>query len=98
MVVILFFLALSISEPSIYTFNNILLKFLRCDRVLTFGNGVRLLKYKRSEQKLSDHRPVSAVFMAEVEVFCHRKLQKALTLTDAEVEGEVIPDLDFEFR
>lgn len=73
--------------------------FLRCDRILTFGKGVRLLKYKRAEQKLSDHRPVSAVFTAEVEVFCHRKLQKALTLTDAEIEdGEVMPDLDFEFR
>ncbi|XP_078164788.1 DNAse I-like superfamily protein isoform X1 [Carex rostrata] len=70
-----------------------------CDRILTFGKGVRHLKYKRAEQKLSDHRPVSAVLMAEVEVFCHRKLQKALTLTDAEVEdGEVMPDLDFEFR
>ncbi|KAJ4765933.1 Type I inositol polyphosphate 5-phosphatase 1 [Rhynchospora pubera] len=70
-----------------------------CDRILKFGKGTRLLKYKRSEQKLSDHRPVLAIFMAEVEVFNHRKLQKALALTDAEIEhGEVMPDLDFEFR
>ncbi|URE47803.1 type I inositol-1,4,5-trisphosphate 5-phosphatase [Musa troglodytarum] len=67
-----------------------------CDRILSFGKGVRLLDYKRAELKLSDHRPVTAVFMAEVEVFCHRKLQKALTLTDAEVEdGETMPDVDF---
>ncbi|CAL9771140.1 unnamed protein product [Musa acuminata subsp. burmannicoides] len=69
---------------------------LRCDRILSFGKGVRLLDYKRAELKLSDHRPVTAVFMAEVEVFCHRKLQKALTLTDAEVEdGGTMPDVDF---
>lgn len=69
---------------------------LRCDRILSFGKGVRLLSYRRSELKLSDHRPVTAIFMAEVEVFCHRKLQKALSLTDAEVEdGQTLPDLDF---
>ncbi|RRT73047.1 hypothetical protein B296_00009390, partial [Ensete ventricosum] len=70
---------------------------LRCDRILWFGKGVRLLDYKRVElMMLSDHRPVTAVLMAEVEVFCHRKLQKALTLTDAEVEdGDTMPDVDF---
>jgi hypothetical protein len=42
--------------------------------------------------------PVAAMYAAEVEVFCGRKLQRALTLTDAEVEtGEVVllPDLGF---
>uniref|UniRef100_A0A0E0PQG2 Inositol polyphosphate-related phosphatase domain-containing protein n=1 Tax=Oryza rufipogon TaxID=4529 RepID=A0A0E0PQG2_ORYRU len=52
-----------------------------CDRILSRGKGIR-----RGELKLSDHRPVTAVFMADVEVLCHRKLQKALTFTDAEVE------------
>ncbi|RCV24980.1 hypothetical protein SETIT_5G129900v2 [Setaria italica] len=67
-----------------------------CDRVLSYGNGLRLLGYRRSELALSDHRPVTATYAAEVEVFCSRKLQKALTLTDAEVEGgQVVPDLDF---
>ncbi|XP_062194811.1 type IV inositol polyphosphate 5-phosphatase 3-like [Phragmites australis] len=67
-----------------------------CDRILSFGKGVRLLSYRRSELTLSDHRPVTATYAAEVEVFCSRKLQKALTLTDAEVEGgQVVPDLDF---
>ncbi|KAM0891039.1 hypothetical protein ACQ4PT_026655 [Festuca glaucescens] len=69
-----------------------------CDRVLSFGKGVRLLSYGRSELALSDHMPVAATYAAEVEVFCGRKLQRALTLTDAEVEtGEVVllPDLGF---
>ncbi|KAG6518680.1 hypothetical protein ZIOFF_022160 [Zingiber officinale] len=57
-----------------------------CDRILWFGKGVKLLNYRRAELKLSDHRPVTAIFTVEVEIFCHRKLQKALTLTDAEIE------------
>ncbi|BAF18071.2 Os05g0535600 [Oryza sativa Japonica Group] len=57
-----------------------------CDRILSRGKGIRLISYRRGELKLSDHRPVTAVFMADVEVLCHRKLQKALTFTDAEVE------------
>lgn len=66
-----------------------------CDRILSFGTGMKLLNYRRSELKLSDHRPVTATFMVEVEVFSHRKLQKALTLTDAEVEdGDIISDID----
>ncbi|XP_040999138.1 type IV inositol polyphosphate 5-phosphatase 3-like isoform X2 [Juglans microcarpa x Juglans regia] len=59
-----------------------------CDRILSYGKGMRLLSYRRTELKLSDHRPVTATYMAEVEVFSHRKLQKALTLTDAETESE----------
>lgn len=47
---------------------------------------MKLLSYRRSESKLSDHRPVTATFMVEVEVFSPRKLQRALTYTDAEIE------------
>lgn len=61
-----------------------------CDRILSFGKGIRLDSYKRAELDLSDHRPVSAVYMAEVEVICHRKLQRALTSTDAEAEDNVL--------
>ncbi|OVA08122.1 Inositol polyphosphate-related phosphatase [Macleaya cordata] len=57
-----------------------------CDRILSYGRGMRLLNYKRIEMTLSDHRPVMASYMAEVEVFCHRKLQRALTFTNAELE------------
>lgn len=49
---------------------------------------MRLLSYKRNELKLSDHRPVTAAYIAEVEVFNPRKLQKALTFTDAEIGNE----------
>ncbi|XP_071692137.1 type I inositol polyphosphate 5-phosphatase 1-like [Rutidosis leptorrhynchoides] len=50
-----------------------------CDRILSFGKGMRQLSYKRIEHRLSDHRPVSASYMVEVEVFSLRKLQRALT-------------------
>ncbi|CBI22776.3 unnamed protein product, partial [Vitis vinifera] len=61
-----------------------------CDRILSYGKGIRLLTYKRSELRFSDHRPVSAAYMAEVEVFSARKLQRALTIMDAEIEDEEI--------
>ncbi|XP_021992236.1 type IV inositol polyphosphate 5-phosphatase 3 isoform X2 [Helianthus annuus] len=59
-----------------------------CDRILSYGKGIRQLGYRRSEIRFSDHRPVSASYMIEVEVFSPRKLQKALTFTDAEIEND----------
>ncbi|KAK6145816.1 hypothetical protein DH2020_019685 [Rehmannia glutinosa] len=61
-----------------------------CDRILSFGTGMKLLSYRRSELKLSDHRPVTASYMVEIEVFSPRKLQRALTFTDAEIEEQDI--------
>ncbi|KAK7406691.1 hypothetical protein VNO78_08321 [Psophocarpus tetragonolobus] len=61
-----------------------------CDRILSYGKGMRLLSYSRAELKLSDHRPVTATYMVEVEAFSPRKLQRALTFTDAEVENEQV--------
>ncbi|KAL2455975.1 DNAse I-like superfamily protein [Forsythia ovata] len=61
-----------------------------CDRILSFGTGMRLLSYKRTELILSDHRPVSASYTVDVEEFSSRKLQRALTLTDAEIEEQDI--------
>ncbi|KAK4434131.1 Type IV inositol polyphosphate 5-phosphatase 3 [Sesamum alatum] len=61
-----------------------------CDRILSFGTGMKLLSYRRSEIKLSDHRPVTASYMVEVEVFSPKKLQRALTFTDAEIEEQDI--------
>lgn len=70
---------------------------IRCDRILSYGKGMRQLNYRRTELKLSDHRPVTATYMAEVEVFSHRKLQRALTFTDAEIENdEIVNDMAFE--
>ncbi|XP_015693263.1 type I inositol polyphosphate 5-phosphatase 1-like isoform X1 [Oryza brachyantha] len=63
-----------------------------CDRILSRGKGIRLISYRRGELKLSDHRPVTAVYTADVEVLCHRKLQKALTFTDAEVEYHLVTE------
>ncbi|CAN1235248.1 Type IV inositol polyphosphate 5-phosphatase 3 [Linum perenne] len=62
----------------------------RCDRILSYGKGFRLLSYRRTELKLSDHRPVTATYMVEVEVFCPRRLQRALTYTDAEIGSEEV--------
>ncbi|CAA0830120.1 DNAse I-like superfamily protein [Striga hermonthica] len=59
-----------------------------CDRILSFGIGMKLVSYRRSELKLSDHRPVTATYLVEVEVFSPRKLQRALTFTDAEIEEQ----------
>ncbi|XP_024030888.1 type IV inositol polyphosphate 5-phosphatase 3 isoform X2 [Morus notabilis] len=68
-----------------------------CDRILSYGKGMRQLNYRRTELKLSDHRPVTATYMAEVEVFSPRKLQRALTFTDAEIENEdVVTDMGIE--
>lgn len=39
-----------------------------CDRIIWFGEGLKQHVYARSESKLSDHRPVKAVFTSEVRV------------------------------
>ncbi|XP_047328174.1 type I inositol polyphosphate 5-phosphatase 1-like isoform X2 [Impatiens glandulifera] len=59
-----------------------------CDRILSYGSGIKLLSYRRTEHTLSDHRPVTASFMVDVEACCPRKLQRALTITDAEMEDQ----------
>ncbi|CAN7116474.1 unnamed protein product [Brassica rapa subsp. narinosa] len=58
-----------------------------CDRIIWYGKGMKLMSYRRSEIKLSDHRPVTATFVVEVEVFSPRKLQRTLTLTNAEIDN-----------
>ncbi|XP_074581831.1 type I inositol polyphosphate 5-phosphatase 2 isoform X2 [Curcuma longa] len=55
----------------------------RCDRILWLGKGIRQESYWRSELNLSDHRPVSSVFLVEVEVFDHRKLERVLNFAGA---------------
>lgn len=60
----------------------------RCDRILWFGKGIKQLDYKRSEMRLSDHRPVSSSFIVEVEIFDQRKLKKALNFSSAVVHPE----------
>ncbi|XP_019228380.1 PREDICTED: type IV inositol polyphosphate 5-phosphatase 9-like isoform X2 [Nicotiana attenuata] len=41
-----------------------------CDRIIWFGKGLKQRQYNRSECKLSDHRPVRAIFTVEVKVQC----------------------------
>lgn len=77
-------------------FSNIPSSF-RCDRILSYGKGMRQLSYRRTELQLSDHRPVSAIYMVEVEEFCPRKLQRALTYTDAEIENEEVVAEDIQY-
>ncbi|WVZ24540.1 hypothetical protein V8G54_003084 [Vigna mungo] len=60
-----------------------------CDRILWLGKGIKQLEYKRTENKLSDHRPVSSIFSIDVEVFDQRKLQRALNFTSSAVHPEV---------
>lgn len=54
-----------------------------CDRILWLGKGIRQLSYWRSELSLSDHRPVSSIFLVEVEVFDQRKLERVLNFISA---------------
>ncbi|XP_052171340.1 type I inositol polyphosphate 5-phosphatase 2-like isoform X3 [Diospyros lotus] len=59
----------------------------RCDRILWLGKGIKQESYQRVEIRLSDHRAVSSRFVVEVEVFDHRKLQRALNFTAAAVHA-----------
>jgi hypothetical protein len=68
---------------------NFLVYLCRCDRILSHGKGMRLLSYSAVDIRLSDHRPVTAVYMVDVDVFSSKKLQRALTFTDAEVEDQL---------
>jgi protein subunit release factor A len=68
---------------------NFLVHLCRCDRILSSDKGMRLLSYNTVDNRLSDHRPVTAVYMVDVEVFSSKKLQRALTFTDAEVEDHL---------
>ncbi|XP_020240427.1 type IV inositol polyphosphate 5-phosphatase 9-like isoform X2 [Cajanus cajan] len=39
-----------------------------CDRIIWFGKGMKQIQYNRSESRLSDHRPVRAMFTADIKV------------------------------
>ncbi|CAN1256910.1 Type I inositol polyphosphate 5-phosphatase 2 [Linum perenne] len=60
-----------------------------CDRILWLGKGIKQLFYKRADIRISDHRPVSSMFVVEVEVFDHRKLKKALNVNSAAVHPDI---------
>ncbi|CAL5197875.1 unnamed protein product [Lathyrus oleraceus] len=60
-----------------------------CDRILWIGKGIKQLEYQCAENKLSDHRPVSSIFLVDVEVIDRRKLHRALNFTSAVVHPEI---------
>ncbi|XP_027098261.2 type IV inositol polyphosphate 5-phosphatase 9-like isoform X1 [Coffea arabica] len=45
-----------------------------CDRIIWFGEGLKQQLYARGESKLSDHRPVKAIFSREMKI--SRKLKE----------------------
>ncbi|XP_060674186.1 type I inositol polyphosphate 5-phosphatase 2 isoform X2 [Ziziphus jujuba] len=63
-----------------------------CDRILWLGKGIKQTSYKRAELRISDHRPVCSNFVVEVEVFDHRKLQRALNFNLAAVHPDIFLD------
>ncbi|CAK7324862.1 unnamed protein product [Dovyalis caffra] len=44
-----------------------------CDRIIWFGKGLKQKEYSRGESRLSDHRPVRAIFIAETEVLSNSR-------------------------
>ncbi|KAI3796273.1 hypothetical protein L1987_38940 [Smallanthus sonchifolius] len=52
-----------------------------CDRIIWTGEGLKQHLYTRSETILSDHRPVKAMFSAEVKV--SRMRYKSFCLSDS---------------
>lgn len=65
-----------------------------CDRILWLGKGIKQLKYQSAENRLSDHRPVSSIFLVDVEVIDPRKLQRALNFASAVVHPEIFLEAD----
>nr|XP_024359315.1 type I inositol polyphosphate 5-phosphatase 8-like isoform X3 [Physcomitrium patens]PNR31685.1 hypothetical protein PHYPA_025807 [Physcomitrium patens] len=59
-----------------------------CDRILSHGKGLRQLSYSMVQARLSDHRPVVAKFIAEVEAVNSRNFKKAFKLPISKVNVE----------
>ncbi|KAK7359514.1 hypothetical protein VNO77_01475 [Canavalia gladiata] len=53
-----------------------------CDRIVWHGKGLKQLQYTRIESKLSDHRPVKAMFAAQVRVLPELKNLQSLFLSE----------------
>lgn len=45
----------------------------RCDRILWHGDGISQLSYIRGESRFSDHRPVCAIFMVDIEMLARSR-------------------------
>ncbi|XP_022954332.1 type IV inositol polyphosphate 5-phosphatase 9-like isoform X1 [Cucurbita moschata] len=53
-----------------------------CDRIIWNGKGIKQVSYDRGESMLSDHRPVMAMFMIEVESSTNLKTLRSLFLSN----------------
>ncbi|KAK6252142.1 hypothetical protein QUC31_013862 [Theobroma cacao] len=53
-----------------------------CDRIIWYGKGLKQHVYNRGEEKFSDHRPVKALFTAEVAVLHSMKQFQSFFLSD----------------
>lgn len=54
----------------------------RCDRIIWYGNGLKQHEYTRGETKISDHRPVKAIFTTEITVIRRGKKIRNLFFSD----------------
>ncbi|URE02973.1 endonuclease exonuclease phosphatase family domain containing protein, partial [Musa troglodytarum] len=63
-----------------------------CDRILWYGEGIEQLQYFREESRFSDHRPVCAVFLAQVEASSHGRCRKGYSSVCSRFpRDEIIP-------
>ncbi|TXG56995.1 hypothetical protein EZV62_018308 [Acer yangbiense] len=53
-----------------------------CDRIIWYGKGLKQHIYSRGESKLSDHRPVKAIFTAQVDILRTLKSIQGFFLSD----------------
>lgn len=69
---------------------NLMIKNCRCDRILWHGRGIQQLSYVRKEFKFSDHRPVCATFLVEVEVMFRGQKKKVSTF-NIQIDDDFVP-------
>ncbi|CAI9781184.1 unnamed protein product [Fraxinus pennsylvanica] len=59
-----------------------------CDRILWHGRGLHQLSYVRGESRFSDHRPVYAIFLAEVESINRSRFKKSTSYSSSRIVVE----------
>ncbi|XP_019464395.1 PREDICTED: type IV inositol polyphosphate 5-phosphatase 9-like isoform X2 [Lupinus angustifolius] len=79
-----------------------------CDRIVWYGKGLKQLQYTRSESKLSDHRPVKAMFTAELgllsdpenmeSLFLSERFEQIKTAFDVSTTDELVRKKQLSFR
>ncbi|KAJ7518326.1 hypothetical protein O6H91_21G064300 [Diphasiastrum complanatum] len=62
-----------------------------CDRILWLGKGLKQISYARAESRFSDHRPVSAVFLAEVKFISNNTLKRLTNSSRRDKRDKTLP-------